>query len=172
MISLKPGHGNLGYTPERLTIVDSASSWPTDTGHEVRTGDSPKRSMRGQSPHRCRREIHSVTGKSVMHLRPLTQSAGKLGEFKLSGPSDMSELNGYIFVHMPTMVRASLQFCHGRPPGYQRSMHRHLSGTSKVYGTKRGAGMEEVFGCPKCGVKSEKTVLYRSLPQHKPGKNP
>ena len=38
MASFKPGHENLGHTPERLTIVDSASSWPTDTGQEVGTG--------------------------------------------------------------------------------------------------------------------------------------
>ena len=117
-------------------------------------------------------ERNPLTGKSVRHLRPLTQSAGKLCEFKLSGPSDMSELNEYRIVHMPTMVRASLPFCHGKSPGYQQSMQRHLSGTSKVYETKRGAGMDGVFGRPKCGFKSEKECFIEHCPHHKPGKNP
>ena len=72
---------------------------------------------------------------------------------------------------MHTMVRA-----------YHEAMlaHRYAAGgmcdgilvALSIFEVKRGAGVEEVFGCNTCEYKSAKKWLYTEIKQNKPGRNP
>ena len=113
---------------------------------------------------------------NTMLLRPLgKRKKGKLDEFeqhlkaKLES-NPFSEVDGYRLMHLGTVTRviqeASLAHYTAQPT---------CSGILVALAdceVKRGAGVEEVFGCPLCHFKSERKALYRELPQQKPGRNP
>ena len=110
------------------------------------------------------RESHAIPRKINMWL-PCQLKIGKYDSSETA-----TEVSGYRVVHMSTMVRAyhNASVHHGQLS--PECLHFLIALASLE--TTRGSSVEEVFGCTRCGYRSEKYKLYEEIPQNKRGRNP